>query len=230
MTNHSSPTRTTSDDDTTATLPLQTHTTSPRRTPSFRTILHKDKGPRIMYVARKKVHLPRKPSKRTWGWLPYRLQAWREEEMVPTTSEVGESSTTTPIPPITQEPVHHTVPVLAARMVRHESRIDKLENELSPDGLELLQHQISESGDHISHLLHTISTMREEISELRDEATNLSQRVVQSNRRAELAEQRNDMLERRVTAIEQDLERVGTLGNIITQMADAVTAIDRLRE
>ena len=67
---------------------------------------------------------------RLWSFLLSYISHWRAEEGTPSASELGESSsTTTPrVLPITGEPVHHTVPLLAARLVRHENRIDAVQN------------------------------------------------------------------------------------------------------
>ena len=55
------------------------------------------------------------------------IRRWRFEEGAPRASELGEGSSV--VLSVTREPIHHTIPLLAARSVRHEDRIDEI---LSP--------------------------------------------------------------------------------------------------
>lgn len=125
----------------TPTVPIDP--TQSERVPSFRPYRLYPGGPLKMLTPRKSVHPPQNETfaspaieptvtaswrvhARKWNWVPDQVQSWRDEDEVPIIPETGESSTTTPIPPLTQEPVHHIIPVLIARLVRHESRIDQL--------------------------------------------------------------------------------------------------------
>ncbi|PWA95502.1 hypothetical protein CTI12_AA049980 [Artemisia annua] len=68
----------------------------------------------------------RRVDARKWSFIPHTLGEWRYEEGSPSTFELGDSSSMAAarVLPVTREPIHHTIPLLIARMVRHEDRID----------------------------------------------------------------------------------------------------------
>lgn len=143
-----------------------------------------------------------------------KIQSWREEEGIPVTSEVGESSTTIPIPSLTLEPVHHTIPVVVARLADHERRIDYLEydqDEAQSGKVELLQAQVSEVERRIGNMDFSVYCADDDINILREEVTELRRRVEHSERRAELAEERAFRAEQRMFELEQSLGRVSAL-------------------
>ncbi|PWA65416.1 jacalin-like lectin domain, Transposase-associated domain protein [Artemisia annua] len=74
------------------------------------------------------------------------LQNRKSQEGAPTAKELGESSyrATSRTIPITGEPIHHTVPLLAARLVRHEDRLDAIATILNNFPNELVEILASE--------------------------------------------------------------------------------------
>ncbi|KAI3816172.1 hypothetical protein L1987_15862 [Smallanthus sonchifolius] len=62
---------------------------------------------------------------RRWGWLSERVQEWTNEEGVPNIRCVGESSSSRVLP-LTGQPIERTVPLLAARCAREETRMDSM--------------------------------------------------------------------------------------------------------
>ena len=70
----------------------------------------------------------RRVDARKWSSLLPPLRYWRSQEGAPSARELGEnsSSTASRILPVTGEPIHHTIPLLAARLARHEDRLDDI--------------------------------------------------------------------------------------------------------
>ncbi|PWA73975.1 hypothetical protein CTI12_AA255070 [Artemisia annua] len=71
------------------------------------------------------------------------------QEGTPTNKELGEgSSVAAPrILPVTREPIHHTIPLLAARLVRHEDRLDAiatLVNNIPNEQVEVMSAEIEQ--------------------------------------------------------------------------------------
>ncbi|PWA96905.1 retrotransposon gag domain-containing protein [Artemisia annua] len=83
----------------------------------------------------------RRVDARRWSFIPHTLGEWRYEEESPSTFELGESSSmaATRVLPVTREPIHHTIPLLIARMVRHEVRIDRVYDHLDELPLERIE-------------------------------------------------------------------------------------------
>ena len=68
-------------------------------------------------------------STRNWSFLLPILRYWRSQEGTPSKRELGESSASLPKKlTVTGEPITHTIPLLAARIARHEDRLDDLVN------------------------------------------------------------------------------------------------------
>ncbi|PWA93092.1 RNA-directed DNA polymerase, eukaryota [Artemisia annua] len=66
-------------------------------------------------------------STRNWSFLLPILRYWRSQEGTPSKRELGESSASLPKRlPVTGEPIHHTIPLMAARIARHEDRLDDI--------------------------------------------------------------------------------------------------------
>ncbi|PWA84259.1 hypothetical protein CTI12_AA111430 [Artemisia annua] len=68
---------------------------------------------------------------------------------VPTNKELGEGSSVAAsrILPVTGEPIHHTIPLLAARLVRHEDRLDAiatLVNNIPNEQVEVMSSEIEQ--------------------------------------------------------------------------------------
>ena len=70
----------------------------------------------------------RRVDARMWSFIPDTLRDWRYEEGTPSTYELGESSSMAGarVLPVTREPIHRTIPLLIARLVRHEDRLDRV--------------------------------------------------------------------------------------------------------
>ena len=80
------------------------------------------------YHARTNQRARKRVNARNWSFLPPILRYWRSQEGAPTKRELGEGSSfaASRILPITGEPLHRTIPLLAARLVRHENRLDAI--------------------------------------------------------------------------------------------------------
>ena len=80
------------------------------------------------YHARTNQKARKRVNARKWSFLPPILKYWRSQEGAPTKRELGEGSSfaASRILPITGEPLHRTIPLLAARLVRHENRLDAI--------------------------------------------------------------------------------------------------------
>ncbi|GJQ94690.1 putative reverse transcriptase domain-containing protein [Tanacetum coccineum] len=84
-------------------------------------------------------------------WVQPTLCTWRDEEGSPNVFEFGESSTAAHVLPVTSELIHRTIPLLVARMVRHERQIHEME-------------------DHMEELLlERFEAMKQDIEGLRDD-------------------------------------------------------------
>ena len=91
-----------------------------------------------IHRSRRRTH--KRADARKWSFLLPIMRYWRSQEGTPTTRELGESSySTSRILPVTGEPIHHTIPLLAARMVRHEDRLDSIASILNKIPQELLE-------------------------------------------------------------------------------------------
>ncbi|PWA45819.1 hypothetical protein CTI12_AA514240 [Artemisia annua] len=75
----------------------------------------------------------------------------RSQEGAPSTRELGESSSSaiSRTLPVTGEPLHHTVPLLAARLVRHEDRLDDIVDILD----EFPREHIENLADEVENLM-----------------------------------------------------------------------------
>ncbi|GJU89074.1 retrovirus-related pol polyprotein from transposon TNT 1-94 [Tanacetum coccineum] len=79
------------------------------------------------------------------GWVQPRLHTWRDKAGSPSTFEIGESSTTTQIHPVTGEPIQHTIPLLVVRIVRQEGQIYEIQDhmeELPLEQFKTMSHEI----------------------------------------------------------------------------------------
>ena len=81
--------------------------------------------------------------------MPEAIRRWRFLEGYPRASEIVESSTA--VLPVTGEPVHHTVPLLVARLVRHEDRIDDIVGVVDEISLERVENMEEEVTNLVAH-------------------------------------------------------------------------------
>ena len=93
----------------------------------------------------------RRVDARRWSFLLECIRRWRREEGAPRASELGESSSA--VLPVTGEPIHHTVPLLAARLARHEDRIDELLSLIDDISLERVENMQDELVSLVVHSL-----------------------------------------------------------------------------
>ena len=102
------------------------------------------------YYHAKTIHKARKRvNARKWSFLIPILKYWRSQEGTPTNRELGEGSSfaASRILPITGEPLHRTIPLLAARLVRHEDRLDAiatLVNNIPNEQVEILSAEVGQ--------------------------------------------------------------------------------------
>ena len=144
-----------------------------------------------------RVH--RRVDARRWSFLLECIRRWRREEGAPRASELGESSSA--VLPVTGEPIHHTVPLLAARLARHEDRIDELlsliddislervenmQDELvslvvhslaMEEALELIGIYLEETEETVTDLVHRLDSRSSEAQEARDMVVMMQQRL-----------------------------------------------------
>ena len=100
-------------------------------------------------TSRRKTH--RRVDARRWSFLLPIIRRWRFQEGAPSTAELGESSSAVVSRslPVTGEPLHHTVPLLAARLARHEDRLDYIVGILN----DLPSEQVEILGDEVENLV-----------------------------------------------------------------------------
>ncbi|GKB81132.1 hypothetical protein Tco_0948027, partial [Tanacetum coccineum] len=67
------------------------------------------------------------------------IRAWRYQEGSPSTFELGESSSAAHVLLVTNEPVHHIISLLLARLVRHEDQIEEIRDHLEEIPLERVE-------------------------------------------------------------------------------------------
>ncbi|GJR22433.1 hypothetical protein Tco_0970960 [Tanacetum coccineum] len=97
------------------------------------------------------ARIRKKSTASRWMRFQPRIRVWRDEEGPPSTFQIRESSTAPHILPVTGEPIQHTIPLLVARIVRHED-------------------QIHETQDHLEELpLKRFEAMEQDIEGLRDD-------------------------------------------------------------
>lgn len=79
---------------------------------------------------------------RKWSFLLPIIHYWRFQEGAPRATELGESSSTAAlrILLVTEEPFHHTILLLAARLVRHEDCLDPIVDILDDLPLEKIEN------------------------------------------------------------------------------------------
>ena len=87
-----------------------------------------DPGEQTATEATSRPKARRRVDARRWSFLLPLLQYWRSQEGAPNARELGENSfsAASRILPVTGEPIHHTIPLLAARLARHEDRLDDI--------------------------------------------------------------------------------------------------------
>lgn len=159
-------------------------------------------------------HLP--AYARRWDWLPTTLNTWRSQEAIRIHSNPAIIS------PYTQEPIHHTVPVLTARLHRHEERLEILER----DHHIVENYLLRQTDDRIAQLFreqedttHTLDMVHQQAINDRG-ATDLLQAGM------ELNETRLQATEDLARSLEQRLEEaVRMIGRLTRTMERIVTLI-----
>ena len=101
------------------------------------------------YYARTNHKARKRVNARKWSFLLPILKYWRSQEGTPTNRELGEKSSfaASPVLPVTGEPLHRTIPLLAARLVRHEDRLDAiatLVNNIPNEHIEVMSAEIEQ--------------------------------------------------------------------------------------
>ncbi|GJS89760.1 hypothetical protein Tco_0772396 [Tanacetum coccineum] len=95
-------------------------------------------------------------------WLPETLQTLREEEGLLRVLEVKEASSGIYTPNLTQEPIHHTVPLLVTRMAYQDKEIHSLYGRLEDillSNVETLQDEVNGLFDGAGHAQRDMETM-----------------------------------------------------------------------
>ena len=118
-----------------------------------------DPGEQTVTEATSRPKARRRVDARRWSFLLPLLQYWRSQEGAPSARELGEnsSSAASRILPVTGEPVHHTIPLLAARLVRHEDRLDDIVSIINDFPLD----HVEAIGDEVENLVISQIAMEE---------------------------------------------------------------------
>ena len=122
----------------------------PRRRPRIVVSSLSDPCEQTVPEATSRPKTRRRVDARKWSFLLPILQYWRSQEGAPSARELGESSSSAAsrILPVTGEPIHHTIPLLAARIARHEDRFDDIVRVIDDFPLE----QIEAIGEDVGNL------------------------------------------------------------------------------
>ncbi|GJY39932.1 hypothetical protein Tco_0426296 [Tanacetum coccineum] len=111
---------------------------------------------------------------RIWTFLISIFRTWSDQEGAPSTYKIGESSSTHVLP-MTGESIHHKLPLLAARLIRHKGQIDEIHNhmrEVPLERIETLKHEdsLGRARDEIaeSQIHHEDAEARLQQSEFRE--------------------------------------------------------------
>ena len=131
----------------------------PRRRPRLVVSSLSDPGEQTVTEATSRPKTRRRVDARRWSFLLPLLQYWRSQEGAPSARELGEnsSSAASRILPVTGEPVHHTIPLLAARLVRHEDRLDDIVSIINDFPLD----HVEAIGDEVENLVISQIAMEE---------------------------------------------------------------------
>lgn len=160
-------------------------------------------GEQTMTEVTSRPRTRRRVDARRWTFLLPRLCHWRSQEGAPSAIELGENSSTpaSHILPVTGEPIHRTIPLLAARLIRQEDRLDDMlgmmeeipheqveaiENGLGnlvtshltlEENCELMNTQLQEASHTINTLGNIATLMQREIESQDDEIDILTNQV-----------------------------------------------------
>ena len=126
----------------------------------------------------------RRVDARMWSFIPHTLGEWRYEEGSPSTFELGESSSMAGarVLPVTREPIHHTIPLLIARMVRHEDRIDRVYDhleELPLERIETIEMDLAVLIDNGVDLQQTVAGLGTTLDHTLEQVTDLQDQLAQ---------------------------------------------------
>ena len=115
---------------------------------------------------------------RRWSFLLDYIRRWRLAEGSPRAAELGDGSSA--VLPVTGEPIHHTIPLLAARLVRHEDRLDELLSvieDISLERIECMQEEVTNLVVHRTALEMVFEMMGTEIEEAQATITEFGHRL-----------------------------------------------------
>ena len=168
---------------------------------------------------------------RSWAYMPEAIRRWRFLEGYPRVTEVGESSSAAL--PLTGEPVHHTVPLLVARLVKHEDRIDDLigvVEEISLDRVEGMEEEVTNLVAHSAALDQVFQLMGTEIEETIETVTEyghrLDARTYELRELRDIAVMTQELLELKTQELAATTARVHAL----TVSLEEVRARERARD
>jgi hypothetical protein len=115
---------------------------------------------------------------RRWSFLLECIRRWRFIEGSPRAADLGEGSSA--VLPVTGEPIHHTIPLLAARLVRHEDRLDELLSvieDISLERIKIMQEEVENLVVHRTTLETVFEMMGTEIEEAQATITEFGHRL-----------------------------------------------------
>ncbi|MFS8007745.1 hypothetical protein Hanom_Chr14g01264661 [Helianthus anomalus] len=137
---------------------------------------------------------------RRWGWLADQVQRWTDEEGVRPAFEDGESSTASRVLPLTGQTVERTVPLLAARCARHETRLNSLQGRVRVVGrrFDSLDDRVDAVEKRRATEEEVGEAMQSQITELKAEMADMKKRIEDVEYREVVALQRVDALEQRI--------------------------------
>lgn len=162
------------------------------------------------YLPSSSSTLPRRSDARKWIWIRATLARWRRKEGNPF-SMVGESSVQAQACPITGEPPHHTIPLLIARIVRHETEIESLQDNIeampNPEDFEEMQRDVG-------YIARGYRDVRSSIERLNAKVGGNPDRL--------------SMIEHRLDCIEHSLEQLHVMADTMRDYASFILKGDHL--
>lgn len=115
---------------------------------------------------------------RRWSFLLDYIRRWRLVEGSPRAAELGDGSSA--VLPVTGEPIHHTIPLLVAILVRHEDLLDELLSvieDISLERIECMQEEVTNLVVHRTALDMVFEMMGTEIEEAQATITEFGHRL-----------------------------------------------------
>ncbi|PWA34408.1 hypothetical protein CTI12_AA619420 [Artemisia annua] len=199
-----------------ASPPTVTH--SVQVSPKHRTYLVRPTStdPGIRTENRRRRRTYKRVNSRNWSFLLPIIRYWRSQEGNPSKRELGESSASLPkILPVTGEPIHHTIPLLATRIARHEDRFNDIVNMAVESKVEQMKTEFSESLEFIAALCSANVAIRDvltsfdhELEQICAHNSSLRRAIRESHAREQTRDQIIETLTTKITELQRRMDEV----------------------